>query len=139
MNNPYQGSPYTDRLLHGCKRGWRRGTTMVNHSWHVDAGHWLEGWTVTQKVRPLSSGESEFYWQGSGAARGLLVKHICHEVGEPKKKLMLHCDSVASRGMAQRLGAGKFRHIEVKWLWLQQGHDREEVSNKACSNRVEHC
>ena len=73
---------------------------------------WLEGWSVTQKVRALSSGESEFYAQGSGAARGMLMKHICHEAGEKTKTLMLHCDC----GMAQRLGAGKCRHIEVKWL-----------------------
>ena len=76
--------------------------------------HWLEGWSVTQKVRALSSGESEFYAQGSGAARGLLMQHICHEAEESTKTLVLHCDSVASRGMAQRLGAGKCRHIEVK-------------------------
>ena len=75
---------------------------------------------MTQKVRALSSGESEFYAQGSWAARGLLMKHICHEAGEPTKTRVLHCDSVASRGMAQRLGAGKCRHIEVKWLWLHQ-------------------
>ena len=85
---------------------------------------------ITQKVRALSSGESEFYWQGSGPARGLLVKHICHEVGEPKKTLMLHCDSVASRGMAKRLGAGKCRHIEVKWLWLQQAMIERKLATK---------
>ena len=45
---------------------------------------WLERWSVTQKVRALSSGESEVHAQGSGAARGLLMKHICHKAGEPK-------------------------------------------------------
>ena len=84
---------------------------------------WLEGWSVTQKVRALSSGESEFNAPGSGAARGLLMKHVCHEAGETTKTLVLHCDSAASRGMAQRLGAGNCRHIEVKWLWLQQAMD----------------
>ena len=46
------------------------------------------------------------------------------------KTLMLHCDSVASRGMAQRLGAGKCRHIEVKWLWLQQAMDEKKLATK---------
>ena len=64
---------------------------------------------MTQKVSALSSGESEFYAQGFGAARGLLMEHICHEAGETTKTLVLHCDSVASRGMAQRLGVGKCR------------------------------
>ena len=35
------------------------------------------------------------------------MKHICHEAGELKKTLMLQIDSVACRGMAQRLGVGK--------------------------------
>ena len=56
------------------------------------------------------------------------MKHICHEAGEPTKTLVFHCDSVASRGMAQRLGAGKCRHIEVKWLWLQQAMDEKKLA-----------
>ena len=65
----------------------------------MHGAHKLEGWSVTQKVRALSPGESEFHAQRSGAARGLLMKHICHEAGEPTKTLVLHCDSVATRGM----------------------------------------
>ena len=61
------------------------------------------------------------------------MKHICHEAGEPTKTLELHCDSVASRGMAQRLGAGKCRHIEVKWLWLQQAMDEKKLATKHVS------
>ena len=82
----------------------------------MHSAHWLEGWPVTQKVCALSSRESEFYSQASGAAPGLLMKHMCHEAGEPRKSLVLHCDSAASRGMTQRLGAGKCRHIEGKYL-----------------------
>ena len=58
------------------------------------------------------------------------MKHICHEAGEPTKTLVLHCGSVASRRMAQRLGAGKCRHIEVKWLWLQQAMDEKKLATK---------
>ena len=54
--------------------------------------HWLEGWSVTQNVRALSSGESEFFAQGSDAARSADETHF-HEAGEPKKTLVLHCDS----------------------------------------------
>ena len=96
----------------------------------MHGAHWLEGWPVTQKVCALSSGESEFYSQGSGAAPGLLMKHMCHEAGEPKKSLVLHCDSAASRGMTQRLGAGKCRHIEGKYLWLQQASKERKLTTK---------
>ena len=30
--------------------------------------------------------------------------------------------------MAQRLGAGKCRHIEVKWLWLEQAMDEKKLA-----------
>ena len=50
-----------------------------------------------------------------------------------RKTLVLHCDSVASRGMAQRLGAGKCRHIEVKWLWFQQAMDEKKLATKHVS------
>ena len=56
------------------------------------------------------------------------MKHICHEAGASTKSLVLHCDSVVSRGMAQRLGA--CRHIEVKWLWLQQAMDEKKLATK---------
>ena len=48
------------------------------------------------------------------------MKHSGHEARELKQTLTLLCDSVASRGMAQRLGARTCRYIGVKWLWLLQ-------------------
>ena len=105
----------------------------------MHGAHWLEEWSVIQKVRALSSSESEFYAQGSGAARGLLMRHICHEAGEPTQTLVLHCDSVASRGMAQQLVAGKCRHIEVKLAVVATSHGRREVVNETCSDRVKYC
>ena len=134
ISYPYQSNPsqidcYTDADWAGdvtTRLSMTAGALM-------HGAHWLEGWSVTRKVRALSSGESEFYAQGSGAARGLLMKHICHEAGEATKKLVLHCDSVASRGMAQRLGAGKCRHIEVKWLWFQQAMDEKKLATKHVS------
>ena len=38
--------------------------------------------------------------------------------------------SVASRGMAQTLGARKCRHIEVKWLWLQHAMHEKKLATK---------
>ena len=134
ISYPFQSSPsqidcYTDA-------GWAGDVTTrlsTTAGTLMQGVHWLEGWSVTQKVRALSSGESEFYAQGSGAARGMLMKHICNEAGEATKTLVLHCDSVASRGMAQRLGAGKCRHIEVKWLWLQQAMDEKKLATQHVS------
>ena len=97
----------------------------------MNGQHWIDGWALSQKVRALSSAEAEFYSQGSGAARGLAYKHMCHETGEENKELMLLCDSSASRGILQRIGAGKCRHIETKWLWIQQTMDEKKMKTKA--------
>ena len=32
--------------------------------------------------------------------------------------------------MAQGLGAGKCRHVEVTWLWLQQGMNEKKLSTQ---------
>ena len=91
-SNPSQIDCYTDADWAG--EVTTRLSTTAGALMH--GAHCLEGWFVTQKVRGLSSGESEVNGQGSGAARGLLMEHICHEAGEPTKTLVLHCDSLAS-------------------------------------------
>ena len=96
----------------------------------MHGAHWLEGWSITQKVRALSSGESEFHAQGSGAPRGLLMKHICHGAGEPTKTLVLHCDSVASRGMAQTAGCWKMSSHRSEMALVTTSHGREEVGDE---------
>ena len=55
------------------------------------------------------------------------MKHICHEAGETKKTLVLHCDSDASRGMAQRLG-------EICMAVVATSHGREGVGNETRSD-----
>lgn len=81
--------------------------------------HLLESWSSTQQVIATSSGEVEFYAEGLAAAKGLLVKHFAQEMGE-ELKLVVLCDSVAGRAIAQRLGVGKVRHIQTRFLWLQE-------------------
>ena len=49
-----------------------------------------------KKVRALSSSESEFFQ--------VQREIYCHETGEQTKTLVLHCDSLANRGMVQQLG-----------------------------------
>ena len=41
------------------------------------------------------------------------------------------CDSSASRGILQRIGAGKCRHIETKWLWIQQTMNEKKLATRA--------
>ena len=90
--------------------------------------HWLEEWSVTRKVRALSSGESESHREEPRAVREPLMRYICSKDREQTKTLVDHYDSVASC-MKQRLGARKHGNIEVKWLWLRQAMNEIELWN----------
>ncbi len=43
-------------------------------------------------------------------------------------KIVTETDSVAGRGMSLRLGAGKVRHVETQWLWVQGVSHRKEAT-----------
>ena len=50
---------------------------------------------------------------------GLGLVGVLEDLGV-KLKLELKTDASAAKGIAQRLGLGKVRHLEVSQLWLQQ-------------------
>jgi hypothetical protein len=79
----------------------------------------VRGWSSTQKVIALSSGEAEYYGMVRGGPEGLGTQSIFMDM-HGKCKLKLHEDSSAAKGIAERSGLGKIRHIEVNQFWLQQ-------------------
>ena len=52
---------------------------------------------------------------------------------------MLHCDSVASRGVAQRRGCWEMPPHRGESAVVTTSHGREEVGNETRSDRVKHC
>ena len=69
INHPYLDNP--SQIDCYTEAGWAgdvatRLSTTAGALMH--GAHWLKGWSVTQKVRALSSEESEFYAQGSGCS-----------------------------------------------------------------------
>ena len=97
----------------------------------LHGSHMLESWSVTQQVISLSSAESEFYAIGSGCSRGLTVKNVLNELAalhpgtEPIGTKVL-TDSDAARGMLQRHGVGRVRHLATRFLWIQSAlRDKE--------------
>ena len=76
-------------------------------------------YSVTQSTIALSSGESEMYATGSAAARGLQCKTYLIETQRPCN-LKIYSDSTAGRGMCSRVGVGKVRHLELRYLWIQE-------------------
>ena len=81
--------------------------------------HTWDCYSVTQATIALSSAESEFYATGSATARGLQCKAYLTETERPCE-LDVYSDSSAGRGMCQRTGVGKVRHLELRFLWIQE-------------------
>lgn len=82
-------------------------------------GHCIKAWAKTQAVIAKSSAESELYSVVKGATEGLglitLYKDLGSEVG-----VKLNLDATAAKGILDRQGISKVRHIDVNVLWLQQ-------------------
>ena len=72
-----------------------------------------------QSTIGLSSGESEYYGIVKGAAAGLGAQSLLQDWGLTLPVEVLS-DSSAARGHVQRRGLGKMRHIQTRYLWVQE-------------------
>ena len=81
-------------------------------------GHCVKSWASTQAILAISSGEAEFYALVEGASRALGGQSLCRDLGRDVK-IKLFTDSSAAKGIAHRNGIGKMRHLETKYLWIQ--------------------
>ena len=79
----------------------------------------LKAWSTTQGVVALSSGEAEYYAAVKGASEGLGFQAACQDLGTGPMTVNTLTDSSACKGICQRTGLGKIRHIDVALLWLQ--------------------
>jgi hypothetical protein len=105
----------------------RKSITSV----HVFHGrHLIDADGGFQQVIAISSGEAEFYAIGRGAANGILLVNILKECGcEPKSpQARIFSDSSAARGMCKRTGVGKVKHMQVRFLWVQERVATKEIS-----------
>ena len=101
-------APTTELLRRSTSGGAVR---YVLHTWDC--------YSVTQATIALSSAETEFYATCSASARGLQCNVYLSET-ERRCELDVYSDSTAGRGMCQRTGVGKVRHLELRFLWIQE-------------------
>eukprot|EP00435_Cladocopium_sp_Y103_P016734 s3384_g4.t1 len=66
----------------------------------------------------LSSGEAEFNGGVCACSEGLFYHQLLGFLGVVTK-MRVFLDSSAARGVFQRQGAGRIRHLEIKSLWVQ--------------------
>ena len=95
--------------------GRDRGRHTVKHS------------STLQSTVSLSSGESEYYGIVKGSATGLSVQALAKD-WDLELKLELKADSSAGIGTAQRQGLGRLRHVQTRYLWVQERVRRGEVA-----------
>ena len=89
--------------------------------------HMIKAWTGTQASIALSSGESEYYALVKGVSQGLGTQALFLDFGI-SVELHVHTDSSAAKGITERVGLGKTRHIAVHLLWIQQHLRRKTFS-----------
>ena len=105
--------------------------------------HCVKTWCSTQGARALSSAEAEYYAMVEGVIRGKGLQNMGRELGmvgmdeevelkvdekeRSSRTMDIFVDSSAAKGLASKRGVGKVRHMEVKWLWLQEEVRRGRV------------
>ena len=81
--------------------------------------HTLKQSSNLQSTVSLSSGESEYYGLVKGSQTGLGIQALFADWGLTLSLEVLS-DSSAARGHVQRRGLGKMRHIQTRYLWVQE-------------------
>ena len=105
---------FVDSDWAGCP-GTRKSTSG---GFLVLGKHIVKSWSSTQATRALSSGEAEFYAIIEGASRSLGVQALMDAMGF-ECQVKIKSDSSAGRAISLRKGTGKLRHLQVKYLWIQ--------------------
>ena len=94
----------------------RRSTTGLALCW---GKHCVKHQSNLQSTIALSSGESEWYAITKGAAAGLCLQSLLRDLGV-EVEVTVRSDSSAARGFGQRQGLGRMRHVQSRYLWVQE-------------------
>ena len=94
----------------------------------MHGSHVIKSWSTNQAVIALSSGEAEYYGLVKAASVALGIMSIAQDLGQVfSGKKCIRSDASAAIGIANRVGIGKVRYIEVNQLWLQEKVYRGEM------------
>ena len=95
----------------------------------------------TQNIVSLSSAESEMYAATSGACDSVLIVGILKWMFDAFFQIHLYLDTAAARGIINRRGVGKVRHLSCRSFWLQErmADGSLVVSRQACLRHDQPC
>ena len=135
VNFAYQTKPehlsvWTDTDHAGCLKT-RKSTNGGIAMW---GGHAIKTWSANQQVIALSSGEAEYYGivKGATIAKGLQSMLLDFGISA---RIVIHTDASAAKGIANRRGLGKVRHIELCQLWVQEEVAQGRISIRKIDGR----
>ncbi|CAE7515888.1 unnamed protein product [Symbiodinium natans] len=106
---------YCDSDHAGCLITRRSTTGLVT----MLGSHCVKHSSNVQSTISLSSGESEFYAIVRAGSIGLSLQAMLEDWGL-KVSLRIRSDSSAARGTTQRQGLGQARHVQTRYLWVQE-------------------
>ena len=86
----------------------------------------VKHWSRTQSSRALSVGEAEYYALVSGCKEGMGMQSLLRDLGW-EADVVIWSDSSTAKGIAARRGLGKMRHVELRYLWVQEAVRRGRV------------
>ena len=107
---------WTDSDFGGCL-STRKSTSSATV---MHGRHWIRSSSTTQQFQALSTGESEFHALVKGGSMGLGFETLMKDMGLPGIQVELMCDATAGKGIAERRGVGRVRHLHVPLLWIQR-------------------
>ena len=106
---------YCDSDHAGCLITRRSTTGLVT----MLGSHCVKHSSNVQSTISLSSGESEFYAIVRAGSIGLSLQAMLADWGL-NVGLRIRSDSSAARGTTQRQGLGQARHVQTRYLWVQE-------------------
>ena len=110
--------------------GYKNDRTSTSSMQVFLDGNLIDSKVRGQKAIALSSGESEFMALVAGCSEGMLVRHLWNRITGGARKMKARSNSSVARGMTQRQGIGRVRHLDASMLWIQQ-KEREKILSVA--------
>ena len=114
---------YTDSNWAGCRVSRKSTSGGVI----MRGRHCLKAWSKTQAIVAKSSAEAELYGVVRGATEALGMTTLVRDLGGEEMQIQLHLDAMAAKGIVERRGLSKVRHIDVNVLWLQETCARKAI------------
>jgi hypothetical protein len=135
LGKPSEALVYKQQTLPSSLRVWvdsdhagnrfnRRSTTGMVQRLGM---HTLKSTSNLQTAIGLNVAESEYYALVHGAANGLGLQAFLKDLGL-NMSLELYSDSSSARAFTSRRGLGKQRHVETRFLWLQDRVARKHLT-----------